>query len=320
MTSESEDGAADAQDQASDHGGGIIEPPPLVELRDVGIWYRLRNRQTQSLKQVLLSGRVKSDSTQFWALRHIDLTCQEGQVVGVLGHNGAGKSTLCMIVARILEPDEGVANIRGKVTPLLSLGSGFHTEMTGRDNIFLNAAFLGISRELIEEKIHDIVEFSELGSFIEEPIYTYSSGMRARLGFSVAAMIEPEIMILDEVLGVGDRGFRQKSQVRIQEMMERSKLIMIVSHSSQFLRRTCTHCLWIDKGRVKAFGEAEEVLEMYDEMYPPAKGKKKKASKKSGKKASKKKASKRADASADEGTTDPTSEDNRLGDDDSAEK
>ena len=243
---------------------GAARSEPLVRLENIGIWYRLHRRQTKSLKQQLLSGRVRAESRVFWALRGIDLTCEEGQVIGIVGHNGAGKSTLCRTIARILTPDEGVATIRGKVTPLLSLGSGFHTEMTGRDNIYLNAAFLGLSRSMIEPKVQEIIDFSELGNFIEEPIYTYSTGMRARLGFSVAAMIEPEIMILDEVLGVGDRAFKKKSQARIGEMMKQSKLILIVSHASEFLWSVCTHCLWLDHGRVKDFGETGRVLAEYD--------------------------------------------------------
>jgi len=244
------------------------ERKAMIDLKDVGIWYRLRHRSTQSLKHKLLNWQRKQPARTFWALRHVDLTCYAGQVVGVVGHNGAGKSTLCMTLARILTPDEGNATINGMVTPLLGLGSGFHTEMTGRDNIFLNAAYLGIPREVIAGKVDDIIEFSELGEFIEEPIYTYSSGMRARLGFSVASMIEPEIMILDEVLGVGDRAFQIKSRERIKEMMKISKVIIIVSHSADFLRKTCTHCLWIDQGHARAFGEADAVIDEYERTPP----------------------------------------------------
>jgi len=237
---------------------------PLIELANVGIWYRLHHRVQHSFKRALLAGKLREPARVFWALRGVDFTCEEGQVVGIVGHNGAGKSTLCMVLARILTPDEGQAEIRAQVTPLLGLGSGFNQELTGRDNIYLYSAFLGIPRATIEARVSEIHEFSELGSFLDEPLYTYSSGMRARLGFSVAAMIDPEIMILDEVLGVGDRDFREKSTKRIREMMDVSKLILIVSHSSGFLRKTCTHCLWLDHGRVRAFGAAAEVLDEYD--------------------------------------------------------
>jgi ABC-type polysaccharide/polyol phosphate transport system ATPase subunit len=245
---------------------------PLLELRNLGIWYRMHAKDNQFFKTALLRWKLRQPVQKFWALRGIDLTCEEGQVLGIVGHNGAGKSTLCMALARILTPDEGEADVNGQVTPLLGLGSGFHPEMTGRGNIFLYAAFLGIPRAVIENKFEEILEFSELGRFIDEPLYTYSSGMKARLGFSVATMIEPEIMILDEVLAVGDRQFREKSRARIREMMKISKLIVVVSHAGEFIRRTCTHCLWLDHGQRRAYGETKEIMDQYEaDPVAPAK-------------------------------------------------
>ena len=238
---------------------------PVIELRDIGVWYRLRSKKHNSLKSALLQGRYSGETRTLWALRHLDFSCHEGEVVGIVGSNGAGKSTLCLLLAGILEPDEGVANVRGKATPLLSLGTGMHGELTGREGIYFYSAFLGISRETVDEKLEEIVAFSELEAFLDEPVHTYSSGMRARLAFSVATALDPEILILDEVLGVGDQQFRKKSQKRIREMMERSRLIVIVSHSLPFLKSACTHCLWIDKGSPVAFGESSEILARYEE-------------------------------------------------------
>jgi ABC-type polysaccharide/polyol phosphate transport system ATPase subunit len=202
-------------------------------------------------------------SKTLWALRGLTATFHEGQTVGIVGRNGAGKSTLCLTLARILTPDEGSATIRGDVSALVTLGSGFNLDLTGRDNIVLYSSFLGIPRDVIQARIPEIIEFSELGDFIDEPIRHYSSGMRARLGFSVASMLEPEILILDEVFAVGDRQFRLKSRKRLEQMMEQSRLIVVVSHSVPFLRGIATHCLWLDKGRVQQFGPADEVLDAY---------------------------------------------------------
>ncbi len=250
---------------SSSRGGEAGEATKaLIELRDLGVWYQLRGRRVLSIKHALLHGRLSAETRTLWALRHLDLRCHEGEVVGIVGRNGAGKSTLCLILARILTPDEGEAIVRGTTTPLLTLGSGFHPELSGRENIYVYSAFLGTSRRRVDEKLAEIVAFSELEAFIDEPLYTYSSGMRARLGFSVAAALDPEIMILDEVLGVGDREFRAKSRARILQMMKQSKLIVIVSHSTGFLRKVCTHCLWLDKGKQVAYGDAASVLDRYE--------------------------------------------------------
>lgn len=236
---------------------------PLVHLTDVGVWYQLHKKKV-SLKQALLTGRFHAKPRVLWALRNINLTFHRGQTIGIVGPNGAGKSTLCLVLARILTPDEGQAIVRGQTTPLFGLGTGFNPDLTGRANIYLYAAFLGIPRRELDGKIDDIINFAEIGDFIDEPLFTYSTGMRARLGFSVAAILEPEILILDEVFAVGDRMFRAKSRKQIMSMMRKSKLIVIVSHSTAFLRRTCTHCLWLDRGECKMFGEAAKVLTAYE--------------------------------------------------------
>ena len=241
---------------------------PLIEFHNVGIWFRLHNRKS-TLRRAVIGGlhrklRGGSKKRVLWALQNISLQFREGQSIGIVGHNGAGKSTLCLALAQILTPDEGKAIIRGKVSPLLTLGAGFNNEISGRANILLHAAFLGIPRDVISAKIPEIIEFFELGDFIDEPVRTYSRGMRTRLGFAVATELDPDILILDEVLAVGDQQFRAKSGARMQQMMDRSRLIVIVSHSTLLLRQICSHALWLDHGEMKQFGEADEVLTAYD--------------------------------------------------------
>ena len=237
---------------------------PVVELRGLGVFFRLQSRSRMSIRKALLGGGIRRTAPTIWALRDVDLVCGEGQVVGIVGPNGAGKSTLCLVLSRILEPDEGSVTVRGHVSTLLSLGAGFNRELSGRANILLNAAFLGISRKEIARRMDAIVDFADLGEFIDQPIRFYSNGMRSRLGFAIATSLDPEILVLDEVLSVGDRAFRAKSQARMQELMARSRLIVIVSHATSFLRSVCTRCLWLERGRVRAFGEAGAVLDAYE--------------------------------------------------------
>jgi ABC-type polysaccharide/polyol phosphate transport system ATPase subunit len=238
---------------------------PIVDIQNLGLFYRLNRKKSITLKSALLGGAWRrEESPVIWALDGVNLTCREGEAWGIVGPNGAGKSTLCLVLSQILAPDVGTVDVRGKVSTLLTLGAGFNKELSGRDNIYLNAAFLGIARSQVEKQLEEIIEFSELGDFIDQPIRFYSSGMRSRLGFSIAATLQPEILVLDEVLSVGDRAFKAKSQARIEEMMRESRLIVIVSHSANFLRETCTHCLWLEKGRVRASGACDEVLDAYE--------------------------------------------------------
>ncbi len=237
---------------------------PLIELRDLGVYYQLQTRRVP-LKERLLKGRRGEKAPLLWALRHVDLQCHEGEVLGIVGHNGAGKSTLCMALTKILTPDEGHAIVRGRISTVLSLRAGMNKDLSGRANILLFASFLGIPRARIERRMDAIIDFSELGRFIDEPLRTYSTGMRARLAFSVATTLEPDILILDEIVSVGDTSFRDKSRARIRKMMRRSRLIVVVSHSTAFLREICTHCLWMERGTVRMHGLAGEVLDAYDE-------------------------------------------------------
>lgn len=199
----------------------------------------------------------------FWALRDLNFEVKEGEVVGIIGHNGAGKSTLCKALTKILAPDEGTLEVRGETSSLLGYGTGFNHQLTGRDNIFLNGMLLGIPKERVEEKYDEIVEFSGIKRAIDKPVKEYSSGMRSRLGFSIAAVLQPDIFIIDEALSTGDLAFRQKATERIQQMMERAKAVIIVTHSMRFVEMVCTRAIWIEKGRIIFDGPAEEAVEKY---------------------------------------------------------
>jgi ABC-type polysaccharide/polyol phosphate transport system ATPase subunit len=238
---------------------------PLIEVDNLSVCFRLHRKKKLSFKETLLKRRLRRRAPLLWALRGVSFSCREKQILGIVGPNGAGKSTLCLILAKILTPDEGSVIVRAEVSPLLTLGAGFNRELSGRANIQLCGTFLGIARATMNRKIEEIITFSELGDFIDEPVRHYSSGMRARLGFSVATALNPQILLLDEILAVGDRSFRAKSQQRLDEMMAQSKLIVIVSHSTDFLRSLCTHCLWLDRGRMMHFGEAAGVLDAYEQ-------------------------------------------------------
>jgi len=240
-----------------------VSSPLVIDVKGLGIFYRLQQRRRVGIKSLLVGGGFRRDAPLLWALRGVTFQCHEGQILGVIGGNGAGKSTLCLALSKILMPDEGKVKVRGEVSTLLSLGAGFNRDLSGRDNIYLNAAFLGLPRRVIESKMEEIIEFSELGEFIDQPIRFYSSGMRSRLGFSVAAALDPEILILDEVLSVGDRAFQRKSRKRLKSMMDHSRVIVLVSHQVEFLRELCTHCLWLERGELRGFGKADEVLDQY---------------------------------------------------------
>jgi ABC-type polysaccharide/polyol phosphate transport system ATPase subunit len=242
---------------------------PVIEFRNVGVWFRAQQRGTASLRELFLGGAKAKERQARWALRNVSFACQEGQSWGVIGHNGAGKSTLCLLIANILTPDEGTSTIRGRVSALVTLGAAFNPSLTGRENVKIYATFLGIPANVLAAKMDEIIAFSELEDFIDEPIRGYSTGMRARLSFSVATSLDPEILILDEVLSVGDHAFRAKSKARIEQLMKSSKCILTVSHSLSFLRQITTHCLWLDHGTVKMIGTSAEVLAAYAEASNP---------------------------------------------------
>lgn len=209
------------------------------------------------------SGKKMAQKNDFWALRDISFTISAGEILGVIGENGSGKSTLLRIISRITGPTSGEIRLRGRVTSLLELGTGFNPELTGRENIFLNGAILGMSRSEIRRKFHQIVEFSEIEKFLDSPVKHYSSGMYMRLAFSIAAHLEPEILLLDEILAVGDIKFQEKSLVKMEEIAKSGATIIFVSHDTNSVRRLCQRCLLLEEGRVKAIGEVSAVVAKY---------------------------------------------------------
>lgn len=242
---------------------------PVIQLEDAGIWFHLHRRTKINLRQAILRRQLLHKPARLWALRHLNLKLYDGQVLGIIGPNGAGKSTLCLVLSQILPLDEGSVTVRGKVSQLVGLNTGMQQDLSGRANVRLMAAYLGIPKDEIESKMQEIIDFSELGHFIDEPMRHYSSGMKGRLGFSVATALQPDILLLDEVFSVGDARFRIKSKRRIEEMMARCRLIAVVSHSTEFLRELCTDCLWIDQGRVVRLGKTADVIDEYEEVMGP---------------------------------------------------
>jgi ABC-2 type transport system ATP-binding protein/lipopolysaccharide transport system ATP-binding protein len=235
-----------------------------IFLEDISIRYRLPSEAIRTFKEYMIrrvQGRIKHNA--FWALKHIDLEIKQGEIFGILGRNGAGKSTLLKVISKVLIPLEGRVWIKGYISPLLQLGAGFHPELTGRENIYLNATLLGHSQSEIEEKLDEIIAFAEIGAFIEAPLRTYSSGMQARLGFAVAAAWQPDILILDEVLSVGDMAFQEKCFERMASFRNSGATVIIVSHSISQVRSVCQRALWLDRGEIKLLGPAEDVCDAY---------------------------------------------------------
>jgi ABC-2 type transport system ATP-binding protein len=235
-----------------------------IQLQRVSLCYRLAKQRVPSLKEYaihFLRGSLSYE--QLWALRDIDLTVRKGETLGIVGRNGAGKSTLLKVISRVLKPTQGTAMIRGSLAPILELGSGFDYELTGLENIYLNALLLGHSRRGIESKVEEIIEFSGLGDFIRAPLRNYSSGMQARLGFSIATAWVPDILILDEVLAVGDATFTEKCEARLQRFHHSGATVLLVSHNPKGILNNCTRCIWLDDGRLRADGESRQVLELY---------------------------------------------------------
>ena len=237
----------------------------MIEVSDVTMRFRLNNDRILSLKEFVTTAlRGKLQYNDFTALEHVSFTVKKGETLGLIGRNGAGKSTLLKVISGILKPTEGSVVCHGNVVPMLELGSGFDMDLNGRENIFLNGAILGYSEEYLKSKYEEIVDFSELGQFIEVPIRNYSSGMLARLAFSVASVVNPEILIVDEILSVGDAGFQEKSRKRMLELMGGGTTVLFVSHSLDQIREMCGRVIWLEHGQVKASGRAEEICNAYE--------------------------------------------------------
>lgn len=240
----------------------------LISVTDLSLKFRLSRERSDTLFGTVrdfLKG-VRPEKEEFWALRQVSFSVEPGDRLAILGVNGAGKSTLLKVIAGVFKPTEGSVYRRGKIAPLLELGAGFNLQYTAMENIYLYGAVLGYSRAFLNEKAEEIIRFAELEEFANVPIKNYSSGMRSRLGFSICTAVQPDILILDEVLSVGDARFRRKSAQRIDEMMDGKTTVLLVSHSIEDVRRICNKAMILEKGRMTAFGEAEEIIELYQEM------------------------------------------------------
>jgi ABC-type polysaccharide/polyol phosphate transport system ATPase subunit len=233
-----------------------------VEFRNVSKSYPIYQKPSARLKEIALFNR-RSFHRDFWALRDVTFAIEPGETFCVIGENGSGKSTLLQIVAGILQPTQGEVSVRGRVAALLELGSGFNPEFTGRDNIYLNAAIFGLSRKEIDSKLDQIEAFAEIGDFIDQPVKTYSSGMAVRLAFSVAIHVDPEILLVDEALAVGDIYFHQRCMRKVHELREKGVTILFVSHSMAEVKAIGDHALWLEGGRVRDFGNTERVVTRY---------------------------------------------------------
>lgn len=237
-----------------------------VKVEDVGIRFNLSKEKVDTLKEYaikFLKREIKYD--EFWALQHVSFEVNKGDRLGILGLNGAGKSTLLKIIVGVYKPTEGKVTKKGKIAPMLELGAGFDPQYTGKENVFLYGSVLGLRKDFLEEKYDEIVEFSELGKFMDVPLKNYSSGMKARLGFAIATVVEPDILILDEVLSVGDARFRKKSEKRIMEMFDKGVTVLFVSHSLEQVRRLCNKAILLEKGTIIASGDTEKVAKIYEE-------------------------------------------------------
>lgn len=240
---------------------------PVLELNNITLDYPKGQSVLSIIKRKILQLlRKKTIAPHYRGLDGINLTINRGEVIGVIGRNGSGKSTLLKVMAGIFTPDEGTVFIDGDISLLSGVGQGMNKHLTGRENIHLYGSILGHSKETMDSLTEQIIEFSELHDFIDEPLRTYSSGMRARLGISVATAVKPDLLLIDEVLGVGDPGFKKKSQEKIRKMMDDSNTVIIVSHSFGLLKEICDRMIMMEKGRIRIIGTPEEVISKYKQI------------------------------------------------------
>lgn len=236
----------------------------IISVKDVSMRFNLAREKVDSLKEYIIrafKGKIQYD--EFWALSHVSFDVARGDSVGLIGLNGSGKSTLLKVIAGVLKPTGGSARVMGDVAPLIELGAGFDFDLTGRENIYLNGALLGRSRQVMDSLFEDIVEFSELREFMDVPVKNYSSGMLSRLAFSIATAGEADILIVDEVLAVGDFKFQEKCQDRIRSMMAKNTTVLFVSHSIEQVEDICDKVVWLEAGTIKMQGEAGEICGVY---------------------------------------------------------
>ena len=240
---------------------------PAIIVDNVSMKFNLSKEKVDSLKDYIIKSIKKEIKyNEFWALQNVNFEVQKGDRVGILGLNGAGKSTLLKVISGVFKPTEGHVDKHGKMVPLLELGAGFDSQYTGKENIYLYGAMLGYTKEFIDEKYDEIVKFSELKDFIDVPIKNYSSGMKSRLGFSIATVVSPKILILDEVLSVGDAKFRKKSEKKIMSMFDSGVTVLFVSHSLEQVQRLCNKAMILEKGKLIAYGDIDPISEQYSKM------------------------------------------------------
>ena len=252
---------------------------PIIEVKNVSVRYMIGDLRNIGFKEFLLKKLTgKYESKEFWAVDDVTFTMEQGDMLGIIGTNGAGKSTLLKVITNIMVPSKGTVKVNGRIAALLELASGFDMDLNLKENAYLRGAMLGYTREFMNQKYDEILEFSELKEFEQRPFKQLSSGMKSRIAFSIAAMLEPEILILDEVLSVGDGKFKEKSEAKMKEMITNGKGTILVSHSLPQIRRMCNKVLWLDHGKQIAFGETEGICNEYEEFIhtgisPPLPGK-----------------------------------------------
>ena len=238
----------------------------MIKTTNITVCYRMPRDKIKSIKEYLVALlKRKLQYDEFLALDDVSFEIKKGEVVGIVGNNGAGKSTLLKVISGILRPTKGSVALGGNVVPMLELGSGFDFDLTGRENVFLNGSILGYSESFLKSKYDEIVAFSELQDFIDIPVRNYSSGMIMRLAFSIASMVNPDILIVDEILAVGDAAFQEKSYARMMEMMSHGTTVLLVSHSIDQIRRLCDRVIWLDHGKIVAQGDTTEICDRYVE-------------------------------------------------------
>lgn len=236
----------------------------VIKVTDLSMKYRLTKEKIDSLKYFLIKKLKREvEYEDFYALRNINFEVKKGEVFGIIGMNGAGKSTLLKIIAGIIKPTSGRVERKGLIAPLIELGAGFNGELTGRENIYLSGMLMGYSKKFMKEKMEEIIAFSELEKFIDVPLKNYSSGMRARLGFSIATVVRPDILIVDEILSVGDIRFKEKSEAKMRSMMNSGTTVVFVSHSLDQIQKICDRVLWLEQGVVQEIGRPESVIPKY---------------------------------------------------------
>lgn len=244
----------------------------MIKIDNVSMKFNLGKDKVNTLKEFLIKkAKRQIVINEFWALKNISVEVRPGEVLGLVGSNGAGKSTLLKVMAGVMKPTIGTVTREGSLAPMIELGAGFDMELTARENVFLNGAILGYTKEFLESKYDEIVEFSELKSFMEVPVRNFSSGMVARLAFSIATLVAPQILLVDEILSVGDPPFQQKSEAKMMSMINGGATVVFVSHSMAQIEKICTKALWIDHGEMKMIGNVRDVLNEYD-AFNRAKG------------------------------------------------